>query len=286
MRIALVTCEEKPEGTADDRILQAALGAKGHAAEYKIWSDPEADWEKFDLALLRSPWDYYKRLPEFLAWTSRVSRSTRLANPLDTVRENATKDYLLDLEKRGLAIVPSFFAKDRATAIDAGYQMLRNGPIVVKPAVSGGSFLTYLVRSAKELETPVQQVLAHSEALLQPFMDSVPADGEISLIYFRVGASWKYSHSVLKTAAPEEFRVQTDFAGKVERFEPSRKLFAFAEQILQRLSPGDLYVRIDLVDWKKSPKIGEIELIEPALFFAFSEQAAALQIEAIEAILA
>ncbi|MGZ3693646.1 MAG: ATP-grasp domain-containing protein [Bdellovibrionota bacterium] len=282
MRIALVTCEAKPEGSSDDRILQSALLTRGHEAHWEIWSNAGADWGTYDLALIRSPWDYYKRLPDFLAWTEKVGRLTRLANPKETIRENATKDYLLDLEMRGLPIVPSIIAQDKATAMHVAVQMLEKGPLIVKPTVSGSSYLTFLLKDEALLESSVQKVLAHSEVLLQPFIESIATDGEISLIYFRIGKEWKYSHAVLKTAAPNEFRVQSDYSGKVESFEPSKKIFAFAQAILERLSPHDSYVRIDLVDWKTKPKIGEIELIEPALFFGFSPGAAARQIEALE----
>jgi glutathione synthase/RimK-type ligase-like ATP-grasp enzyme len=282
MRIALVTCEAKPEGTTDDRILLSALKAAGHEAKFEIWSDAGAHWNNYSCALLRSPWDYYLRLPEFLKWAAATSGKTKLLNSLETVRENATKDYLLDLEQRGLPIVPSFIAENRHVAETAAQKMLQKSPIIVKPTVSGSSYLTFLVRSQDEIESAVRKVLTHSEVLLQPFIESITTEGEISLIYFRCGSEWKYSHSVLKTAAPRDFRVQTDFNGKVEAFEPTKKIFALAEKILSQLSSADSYVRIDLVDWKTNPKIGELELIEPALFFGFSPKGAELQIESLE----
>lgn len=284
MRIAIATCRKKPEGTNDDLLLTAALKAKGHAPVNAMWSDPSIEWSKFDLCLLRSPWDYYERLPEFLQWAEKISTQTTLLNPLETIQANAEKDYLLDLEIKGLPIVPSQVFASRECALSAASELLRTAPIIVKPTVSGGSYLTYVVRNEHELEPAIQKVLAHGKLLLQPYLPTIETEGEVSLMYFRVGKNWEYSHSVLKTAAKGEFRVQTDFGGKVELYEPSPKVTALANRILETLDPKDIYVRIDLVDWKTEPKIGELELIEPALFFRQHEPSANLLVKALEAI--
>ena len=59
-----------------------------------IWSDPSIDWSAFDAALLRSTWDYFHCLPEFLAWVSRAAAATRLYNPAAVIRWNSDKRYL------------------------------------------------------------------------------------------------------------------------------------------------------------------------------------------------
>ena len=45
---------------------EAALQAAGARMEVVDWDDPTVDWESFDLALVRSTWDYTERLREFL----------------------------------------------------------------------------------------------------------------------------------------------------------------------------------------------------------------------------
>lgn len=284
MRIAIATCRKKPEGTNDDQLLTQALQNKGHEARNVLWNDPQTDWSKYDLCLLRSPWDYYERLPEFLHWAEQTDKKTKLVNPLATVRVNAEKDYLLSLEKLGLPVVSSFIFASREDALQKAHDLLRNQPVVVKPTVSGGSYLTYVVKNEAELMPAVSRVLAHGKLLLQPYLPTIETQGEVSLMYFRVRGEWRYSHAVLKTARKGEFRVQTDFGGKVEIFQPSPRVNVLAERILATLHPLDLYVRIDLVDWQTEPKIGELELIEPALFFAQSPKAAPLLVEALEAI--
>ena len=282
MKIAIATCPEKPQGTKDDELLTNALKARGHEAVNCVWSDRGVDWAQFDQCVLRSPWDYYKRLGEFLRWAEQISHRTQLVNPFETVRTNSHKSYLVEWEKAGFPVVPSFISLEQKETEAKCRELLRQGPVVLKPAVSGGSYLTHKIESKSGLNQLVESVLAHGDALVQPFLPSVAEEGEVSLIYFRVGREWKYSHTVLKTAVSGDYRVQSNFGGKVDAITPPTSNFALAEKILPRLDPHDLYVRIDLVDWRNDPKIGELELIEPALFFEFGEKSANLCVDALE----
>jgi hypothetical protein len=63
------------------------------------WDDPEVDWSRFDLALLRSAWDYSLRLDEFLGALQRYGHAA--AQPLPVVRWNTDKHYLRDLARVG-----------------------------------------------------------------------------------------------------------------------------------------------------------------------------------------
>src|SRR5579872_3807058 len=84
--IALVTAAAARDLDEDLPPLGAALRAHGAQVSIVDWDDPQADWSRFDLALLRSAWDYSMRLPEFLDWAERVSTDTLLLNPLEVVR--------------------------------------------------------------------------------------------------------------------------------------------------------------------------------------------------------
>ena len=77
-RIALVTTREARALDDDLPPLLDALHACGAEAEPVDWHDAAADWARYDLALLRSTWDYTQRLPEFLAWAARAATLTRL----------------------------------------------------------------------------------------------------------------------------------------------------------------------------------------------------------------
>src|SRR5579875_3240470 len=98
-RIALVTARAARGSDGDMPPLLSALHDAGTDAQELDWDDDAIDWSRFDLALLRSTWDYCERLPAFLAWAERVAAQTRLLNPLPVIRWNTDKHYLADLAR-------------------------------------------------------------------------------------------------------------------------------------------------------------------------------------------
>ena len=90
-RVALVSCRAARGLDEDLPLLLTAFEAGGASAEIVDWDDDEVDWARFDLALLRSAWDYTERLPQFLAWAERTAARTLLLNPLSVVRWNSDK---------------------------------------------------------------------------------------------------------------------------------------------------------------------------------------------------
>jgi hypothetical protein len=272
MKIVFATCLEIPQGTEDDLLLRRKLESDGHHVDVHVWTDPQVSWHDYDICLIRSTWDYHKKLSEFLDWAQRVSQRTRLVNPLSVLKWNCDKNYLLEFHGKGLPIVPTFIAKEKEVALQEGARLLgQSRQIIVKPTISATADLTFVVRDEIQLEAGVRAVLARGPVMLQPFLPSVLTDGELSLIYFYSADEKKltYSHAVLKTAKAGDFRVQSDFGGKSESLKPPAVAHQLADQIAARLPRETCYARIDLLDWKTQPLIGEVELIEPDLFFRF-----------------
>jgi hypothetical protein len=109
--VALATCLALPEPDADLEPLLGALRAAGLGCEALAWDDPRADFGAARLTLLRSTWNYSQRPTEFLAWVERTAVRSSLWNPVATVRWNTHKSYLLDLEARGVPVVPTHLAR-------------------------------------------------------------------------------------------------------------------------------------------------------------------------------
>ena len=103
-QIALVTCATLPQLDPDDRLLLEPLRALGIETVAAVWDDPAVDWATFDLAVVRSTWDYPARRSEFLDWTRTVPR---LANPADVIAWNTDKRYLGELSAQGVSVVPT-----------------------------------------------------------------------------------------------------------------------------------------------------------------------------------
>ena len=281
--IALITARAA-RGLDDDLPpLQTALQEAGADVSVVDWDDANIDWSRFELALLRSTWDYTERVEEFLDWAQRAAPQTRLLNPLGVVRWNTDKHYLHDLAHAGIATVPSVFIEPGHDA-DAGLsdflQRHASDDFVVKPAIGAGS------RDAQRYARAQRDVaLAHTRrlladrrsVLLQPYLDRVDEHGETALIYF----GGVFSHAIRKgpLLKPNEGPTRALFAAEhITARAPEAAELRLAEQTLAAIPFAKplTYARVDLIhDARHAPCVLELELTEPSLFFAHAEGSAA-----------
>jgi hypothetical protein len=281
MKAALVTCRRLPDLDPDDHPLRDELARRGHEVTAAVWDDPAVDWSHFDVAVLRSPWDYHLRRDEFLAWAGWAATKTRLENPLPLVRWNTHKCYLLELETKGAHVVPTEVAL-AGSRLDVAARMKARGwsRAVLKPAVGADSFGTVL--AAPDTMTAAQAhadaMLAERDLMLQPYLASVEEPGERCLVHI----AGRYSHAVRKRShflggrhvGPEGLVVE---AADDERAEAARVLAAAG-------ATDALYARVDLArDGDGRPCLMELELAEPTLFFLTAPQAASAFVDAVEA---
>lgn len=289
-RIALVTADAARELDEDLAPLRAALQQLDADVATPAWDDRAVDWSGFDIALLRSTWDYTQRLPDFLDWIERAATRTTLLNPPDVVRWNTDKHYLGDLARRDVAVVPSAFVEidDNAAHILDAFLAAHTdrAEFVVKPCVGAGSrdAQRYARADRAQALAHVQRLLhARRSVLLQPYLARVDAHGETALIF----VDGEFSHAIRK--GPLLRRGE----------DPSRALFATehitprtpqAEELQLARSTLDAmpfdghlaYARIDLIcDDDKTPRVLELELTEPSLFFEHATGSAARFAEAI-----
>jgi hypothetical protein len=62
LHVALVTARPARGLDEDESPLYLALQTAGCTVEIAEWDDPKIDWASFDIALLRSAWDYAERV--------------------------------------------------------------------------------------------------------------------------------------------------------------------------------------------------------------------------------
>lgn len=272
-RIAIATCAEHPHGHADDQPLFDALGPLGLHPEPVIWSDPAVAWEHYDAVWVRTIWDYYRHYPEFLGWLRRLDAAgVVVCNRTEVLRWNADKRYLLELERDGVAIVPTRLCDGAAPA--DGIRRCPWPQVVVKPTVSAGAWHTVTAaRDAPDLDARLGDLPHGRDYLVQPFLDAVRTDGEWSLVHF----GGVLSHAVLKRAAPGDFRVQPRHGGSAVLAPPpacARHAAAQLFEVLARRGRGDLAVaRVDGVVADGRFLLMEVELIEPQLFLSLIPEA-------------
>jgi glutathione synthase/RimK-type ligase-like ATP-grasp enzyme len=273
-KIALVTARAARGLDEDEPPLHLALKSAGCEVQIAEWDDQRVDWSSYDLALLRSAWDYAERLTEFLAWVQKASAVTRVLNPSPVVRWNTDKHYLAELSKAGLATVPSTFVEpgeDAASAIKQFVGSHTNAEIVVKPAVGAGSRDT-----ERHRRTELEAAAAHAKrlldakrsVLLQPYLNSVDTAGETALMYFE----GRFNHAIRKGPLLPPGGAATTGLFAAETITPripGDDELKLAERVVRAIPFGTpLYARVDLIrDEARSPCLLELELTEPSLFF-------------------
>ena len=111
--VALVTCRRLPQLSPDDHLLERELRNRGIDVHPVLWDDPSVDWPAFDSVVIRSTWDYHKRIDEFRSWLIAMEQTgTKLWNPPSLVQWNVHKSYLTALAAAGIATVPTVLLAD------------------------------------------------------------------------------------------------------------------------------------------------------------------------------
>jgi glutathione synthase/RimK-type ligase-like ATP-grasp enzyme len=264
LKIALATCAEVPRGDDEAGPLTEALTAHGVEAQPAVWDDQSIDWDRFDLVVVRSTWDYPGRREEFLAWAEGLPH---VLNPPRVLRWNTDKRYL---EVLGSDAVPTEFLEPGAQFVAPDH------PYVVKPSIGAGSIGAARYSAGDpSATTHIAELHAASQTVMvQPYVEEVDHRGETSLIY--VGG--EFSHAVRKepiltpggSPAAEGLYVEERMSpveAAEEELVLGERVFAAVPFAREEL----LYARIDLVP---GPKVLEVELTEPSLFIGYAEGAA------------
>jgi glutathione synthase/RimK-type ligase-like ATP-grasp enzyme len=256
-RVALATDRELAAGHEDDAALPDALRDAGLEPVWAVWDDPAVEWDRFAVTVVRSVWDYTERRDAFLAWADGVPH---LHNPPRVLRWNTDKRYLAELPE---AVETAFLAPGEPLGP-------LGGEVVVKPAVSAGSRDTGRFGPGDDAAAAALTARIHASgrtAMVQPYLRSVDERGETALLYF-AGA---FSHAAGKAAllAPGGAGAGPAEDEHLVARAPDPDERALADALVARFAPPLLYARVDLVrDDAGAPRVLELELAEPSLFFA------------------
>ncbi|MET3112906.1 glutathione synthase/RimK-type ligase-like ATP-grasp enzyme [Pedobacter sp. CG_S7] len=271
MTIAYVTYQDKGAYTSttveeEDEQLLTFLKLKGLVIETVIWNDPQVEWENYDLAILKSPWDYFDFIDDFYNWLEMLkANKIRLLNPVDIVKWNADKHYLQDIQSAGLKVTESvFITKDQKIDLNDYFEDFKADKFIIKPCVSGGSKNTFKVTKANvaELNLKIVSLLAQEDFIVQPFLAEIERDGEWSFLFF----NGKFSHALLKKPKTGDFRVQHSFGGTIHSQVPPNNLLESTQQYVDLFAKDCLYARVDGAVINNKFVLMELELIEPFLF--------------------
>lgn len=271
MKIAYI-CYEVQEryvvgttGDEDTELLQFLQG-KGLDIHREIWTDQTVNWQQYELAILKSPWDYIDKIDAFYSWLEVLeSYQIRLLNPAGIVKWNSDKHYLKDIAAAGLPVTPTAFLERGTTvALSPFFDQFNTDRLIVKPCVSGGSKNTFAITRPQvaDLQPKIQTLVQTESFLVQPFIPEIETAGEWSLLFF----NGKFSHSLLKKPKDGDFKVQHYLGGSIHPQEATAQQITSAVAFVTAFAKDCLYARVDGVMVDGQFLLMELELIEPLLY--------------------
>lgn len=273
---------------ADEELpLHAALRERGLRFATPIWDDPAVDWAAFDAVLIRTTWDYVEKIDAFERWLARADVATRLFNPLPLVRWNLRKRYLAALQSEGVPCIETVWIHPDAP-IDLPAVLAKMGwaRAFLKPELGATSSGTLRFDANTEglarARAHLTETLPRSAMMLQPYLDAVEREGELSLMFFD-GA---FSHAFRKVPVPGDYRVQREHNATDHAVTAAPDEIALSTRVIQtatRLTgEAPLYARVDLLrDGGGALRLTELEMVEPSLFLHHAEGGAARLVDAL-----
>lgn len=285
VRIAFATTTAEVLGDADaDRGLHEEVYVRaGVALDHCVWWDPSVEWGRYDLVIIRSPWDYVPRLGEYRQRLGAMDQLGTLRNPAAAVEWNIDKRYLLEPGSAGVPVIPTRMATSEQDLMATLEPMA--GQMVIKPVSSAGRVDNGRFHAGDPEATRLARaILAGGTPLMvQPAVPSVATDGEVRAVLF----GGEISHAFRKgpiLALGGGFQRQ----GYEERVEPGalsveqERVVTEAHRAVAQIAADRsgvtgplLYARIDVVRAADGRDVVlEVELNEPSFFLPVDAAAA------------
>jgi hypothetical protein len=268
LRLALITSVGASDLGADGDLLLPELGRLGIAGTPVGWG---ADFTPgaFDGAVIRSASDYVDHPRRFLDWCAETSNRMPLANPVDVLAWNSDKRYLRDLERAGVAVIPTLWVGPGEALTEIRWERF-----VVKPVISAGAraSATYGRSGLPEARRHVDAVTAGGvTAMVQPHLTSIDREGEVGV--YVIGS--EVSHAirkagVLRPGVPPAPDLSLGRHQQVVSSPLLEQHVRFARAVLDAVPGGPdrlLYARVDMARGEDGELLLlELECIEPRLF--------------------
>jgi len=277
MKVAILASDNMMPGAHDEREdgferdeqmgkLVPALAALGAGCELRRWRDVEAIADEYNAVLPLFCWDYWESREEFLSAMDKAGERTRVINAPSLLRWNTDKAYLADLGEKGAPIIETVTVEHvDAEVVAQAYETLGAERIVIKPQVGAGAWRQVSLRRGEAIPAPEE--MPPGTTMIQPFLNAVEVEGEISMLHF----GGRFSHALRKTPKAGDYRIQSLYGGREEVYVPDAAMIALAADVLAMMHEVPLYARVDLLrgndgEWC----LIEVEMVEPYLYLGLS----------------
>jgi glutathione synthase/RimK-type ligase-like ATP-grasp enzyme len=260
-RIVLVTCATWPDLSISDQCLATALQRRGSTVEVAPWNGPFDPFSQPGAIVLRAAWDYHTAPDLYRHWLARLNPAFTF-NPPALVRWNLDKTYLLELATRGAALARSAVLRADPASVADALQRLGMTDAVIKPTIGASGVGVERVTRGGEAAalSRLMRVKPTEHLLIQEFVPEICA-GELAGVFF----DGVFSHGLRRVPAGREFRVNSQYGGRMEPATLTVDTIRQMATILELLPLPPLYARIDGVLRAGRFLLMEVEVNEPGL---------------------
>ena len=288
--IALVHAAQDIGVTATSELLGRAVEAYGVPVVTAALGDGSVDWTRVQLAVVLGPVpDPFDR-ERFLAQVREVGDATTVWNPVDVLRWNTHRSYLLELEERGAPIPPTaWVAQGDALDLEALVAARAWSDVLVRPAVSATAPSLRVRSTAPRMEgvdgqgdgpsavdlvsgqRHLDRLLASGDALVQPFLGAATTVGRRSVVV----VDGQVSHTIRQVPPGGDGDGVIDDGEETEAGD-------LARWVVDAAGVDLLATRVDLIeDELGSPQVIEVDAALPELHLDVVPSAAAAVATAI-----
>ena len=268
-RICILTCpdyksfEDKDDDfvamCGNDKLIKD-LETRGAVCEKVSWDSTDCEWQKYDVIICRSPYDYTTRPDVFSDWLKGMEMcDARMFNKPDQLVWNMNKEYLIELKEYGIDL-PETIVVSRCIDgenVPELSQIMRERKwkhACVKPTIGGMSINVLEIFDPVQMQNQFEILLKSCDVIIQEYEHGYKK-GETCLVFF----DGQYSHAVKKP------HLQMPGFEYVDADEDQIKL---ARDVISYLKEPPLIARVDIIrrDVDGHVTLGEIELLDPVLY--------------------
>ena len=108
-KAALLSTDNLQNFFTYDNLLIEPMKKIGWIAEEISWRNENINWNDYDAVIVRSTWDYQHDSEKFIGVLEKINTASHLENDIDLMKWNMNKNYLFDLEQKGVKIVDTIW---------------------------------------------------------------------------------------------------------------------------------------------------------------------------------
>jgi hypothetical protein len=220
-----------------------------------------------DLLFIKNLGKISKEKEKFLTFLKSLNNfKGKTINPLESIKNNLSKQYILDFQENGFSTIPTLDVKYPSTMKELKKLKFKShkdipANLVVKPKIFGEQGVGVIKLSDFKNEEEFKEYHKKNHPIIiQPLMEEIKTKGENSFIFIEN----EFIHSVNKFTG--KFKINCNGKTVYTKHKATKEELKLCNKIIEAWQDKINYMRIDLIPHKGKNLISEIETANPAFY--------------------